>query len=32
MWFVLKLQWSFNVIIYGQAVVAMETVTKFPDL
>ena len=30
--FVLKLQWPFNVIIYGQAVVAMETIPKFPDL
>ena len=30
--FVLKLQWPFNVVIYGQAVVAMETIPKFPDL
>lgn len=30
--FVLKLQWPFNVIIYVQAVVAMETIPKFPDL
>lgn len=26
------MQWPFNVVIYGQAVVAMETITKFPDL